>query len=56
MSGERLGDVGEYLYFGYQRLWRCPTCPTYIESGRTATDPEIKGSASLSYLYLTFLV
>jgi hypothetical protein len=28
MSGLRLGNVGEYLYFGFQRLRRCPTCPT----------------------------
>lgn len=55
MSSERLGNVGEYLYFGFQRLWRCPTCPTDSESGRTATGPEIQSSALLSYLYLSFL-
>jgi len=37
MSGERLGNVGEYLYFGFQRLRRCPACPTTLDRSGTAT-------------------
>jgi hypothetical protein len=35
MCGLRLGNVGEYLYFGFQRLRRCPTVlPFRIEVGQ----------------------